>query len=81
MFHFLEFFLGFSVFVFFAVQEITPFSILAASFDEVGLALFGFVFKVAFGALPELFDSMCELAFIVVSAKPSIEEISTQFVF
>ena len=67
--------------VLFPVEEVASLAVLAASFDEVGLALFGFVFEVAFFALSQFIDSVSKLAFIVVATIPSIEIISTQFVF
>ena len=63
------------------VQKVASFTILAAAFDEKGLALFGFVFEVGLLGLSELIDSMCELALVIIATKPSIEKISTQFVF
>jgi hypothetical protein len=74
-------FLHFQFIVLFSVQKIASLAVLTTSLHEVGLALFCLVFQVAFLALSKLLNSMGELALVIVAAKPSIEKISTQFVF
>ena len=63
------------------MQKVASLPVLTASFHEVRLALFRLVFQVAFLALSKLLDSMGKLALVIIATKPSIEEISTQFVF
>lgn len=62
------------------MQEVAPLAIGAAGLIREGQAFLGFVLVIGLLVLPQLLDTVCELAFVVVLAVSGLKVIAAEFV-